>query len=251
MVRSQNQYGSDARIGSRVIRSRALLELQAVDSERDAIVEESRRLLEALRDDSAVAEAAARAAELTTTKEEAGRHLGRLTSEREALVARIEEDEKVLYAGRFEHPKEVQNLQASIESHKRRLQALEEEVLEHMLARDAATEALTAAESELQAARQAAAQNRTELMLERESLRARVGAIEERKARARANVSDADLHKYDRLRAQPSLRGIAVTQLREASCGTCGSELPSQLLEQARAQADIVTCPACGRIVHA
>jgi len=72
--------------------------------------------------------------------------------------------------------------------------------------------------------------------------------LTEREA-ATSAVASGILSKYEDLRRQR--RGIAVSEVSENACNSCGTTLTAALQQSARHAAELVFCPSCGRILFA
>lgn len=234
-----------------VSRSRSLHDLQTIDLQRDEIVKRSRIVIDGLKDTSDFDLASRRVAALEAAMERSAAALRALELERSAIRERIERDEKTLYDGRFTTPRELQGLKASIDSQRRRLVAIEDELLVALLERDDATSERDSAEESRRAAEAALAARRKALYADRDALKAEAIEIEARRVEARERVESGDLMLYDRLRGNRTLGGIAVARLAADGCRACGAVLPVQDAERARSQTVLVRCDSCERIIHA
>lgn len=163
--------------------------------------------------------------------------------------AKLETAERALYGGSVHHPKELQDLQADVESLKRYLVSLEDRLLADMLRLEeleasagAAADALHLAEAGLQA-------ERSSLTAEQEQLRTRSAALQEGREAALVGVAEKDLALYSRLRE--SMGGIALALLKDDSCGACGVGLSAAECQIVRNNPEPVRCHQCGRILYA
>ncbi|MEW6406999.1 MAG: C4-type zinc ribbon domain-containing protein, partial [Chloroflexota bacterium] len=71
---------------------------------------------------------------------------------------------------------------------------------------------------------------------------------EEREA-ALSPIESSLLGIYEGLRQHR--RGVAVTEVSDNSCDSCGSRLTASMQQNARSATQIVHCPSCGRILFA
>jgi predicted nucleic acid-binding Zn-ribbon protein len=228
-------------------RSQQLYELQKVDLARDAHVAELAGVVQALRGDPAVAAAAA-------AVQSASEALGRIEPvlrdrnlERDSVKAHIAREEEKLYGGIVKSPKELQNLEMEIEALRRRLANLDDAVLETMLERDTAADALDAAKSTLAEAEEHAAKAHTDLLARKRELTVAVRQADQERTERTADISPADLELYTRIRA--SKHGRAVSRISDGTCGACGMQLPRQDRARVHDDAALVNCPGCGRIL--
>jgi uncharacterized protein len=63
-----------------------------------------------------------------------------------------------------------------------------------------------------------------------------------------AAVDDSTRNRYERL--FKSKGENAVVGIEHSACGGCHMKLPAQIVSNCRAQAELVTCPSCGRILY-
>ncbi len=89
---------------------------------------------------------------------------------------------------------------------------------------------------------------------EREALEAKQGNIKSEvenlsreKPKILSEVSPPLLKRYERLVERH--RDMAVTRVEAEHCGVCRQQLPPQLAVEVRKNEQLVTCPACGRIL--
>ncbi len=61
-------------------------------------------------------------------------------------------------------------------------------------------------------------------------------------------IQAADLAHYEALR--PKHSGLAVSQVIDNSCDTCGATLTPGYAQSVRTSAQLVNCPMCGRILY-
>lgn len=172
-------------------------------------------------------------------------------AERDVATQRVklEGAERSLYGGAVRNPKELQDLQADVESLKRHLATLEDRLLEAMLALEdlesiarQAAETLSHAEAGLLA-------EHASLTAERDQLQARAETLQGEREAALAGVAEKDLALYARLRE--SMGGKALVLLKDDSCSACGVGLSASECQIVRNSAEPVRCHQCGRILYA
>lgn len=232
-----------------VSRASALYRLQQVDLAIDRARGRLKAVEAELAEDRAVQQARGAYEEAERTRKEAAASALRAEAVVEAQRLKIEETDRKLYGGTIHNPKELQELQEDVESLRRHLASLEDQLLEGMGQQE---EAEKRADSRL-AALELAEADRTgrsaALIDERDRLTAEIErSLIEREAAA-AGVNEADVRLYARLRE--SLGGRAVAELLESSCSACGLTLGSSADQEARSGAQLVRCKQCGRILYA
>lgn len=228
-----------------------LLELSDIDARRARIdatladLPEQRAVDEANeRLDAAVKQGDALRVEVTTV--EAGQR--KLEREIEQYRTRMAKEQERLYGGGITNAKEMQSVEAEIESTQDRIDEREDQLLEAMeeaedlanrIEEAARTAEQTRAEiTELEAERDEAAQQllaeRAELDVARDELRDQLGG--------------AALEQYDEVRERIPA-GVAVGELSGRSCTACRIDLPHAEVNELRDGDPLTTCPNCRRLL--
>lgn len=231
---------------------RRLLDLQVIDSRRDAL-DQQWRAHPAV---TALAGLQERAVALSEQQQavdaavlEAQQAVGQAEREAEQIRAHQQRDQRRLDAGSVSSPRELESLQHEIDTLQVKLDAVEEAELEAMerleeaesqLAEIGATRATLDAEraereAELAAAREAIDAERATLSADREALLAEV---------------PADLvARYERSRAGHG--GVGVGALRHGRCEGCRLDLTPVDLARVKAAPEdaLLTCEECGRLL--
>ena len=81
-----------------------------------------------------------------------------------------------------------------------------------------------------------------------ENLKKELAELTGGRAQLATAVDDSTLSRYERL--IKSKGENVVVGVEHSACGGCHMKLPSQIITTCRGQADIVTCPNCGRILY-
>jgi hypothetical protein len=231
---------------------RRLLDLQAIDSRRDALDQQ-------WRDHSAVATLSAleqRDADLAATRreveqatQEAQAAIRQAEREAEQLRTHQDRDRRRLDAGRVSSPRELEGLQHEIATLQQKLDVVEEGELEAMERLEAAETRL----AELDAARVEVASERDTHQQDLAAVRGRIEGERDELASERAElVSDLPddlLARYERSRSQHG--GVGVGALRHGRCDGCRLDLTPVDLARAKAAAPdaLLHCEECGRIL--
>jgi predicted nucleic acid-binding Zn-ribbon protein len=147
------------------------------------------------------------------------------------------------------NPKELQDLQKDVASLKRHLSTLEERQLEVMVEVESAERELQSARAALEAIQTRLGSEHTTLLDHRANLLTDLERLAEEREAALAPIETSLLSVYEGLRQQR--RGVAVTEVSDNSCDSCGSHLTASMQQNARSATQIVHCPSCGRILFA
>ena len=166
----------------------------------------------------------------------------------EELSQRLTTQEKRLYSGTVNNPKELYALQQEVQRLRAQQSRQEDMALEVMEAADALQEI---------ARRKAEALEQAEAIWSRESetLEARRDQLEIRKQELQAkraqmaNSIDAEIiSRYDAMRR--TKQGRAISKVEQNSCQWCRVILTPSELQRVRTSKDLQTCSNCGRILY-
>ncbi|MDP1714876.1 MAG: C4-type zinc ribbon domain-containing protein [Anaerolineales bacterium] len=162
---------------------------------------------------------------------------------------KIEQAEASLYGGSVKNPKELQDLQKDVASLKKYFATLEERQLETMLKAEAAESELQIAGTELEKIQARLGSEHGKLIQEQLTLSKQLERLTEEREAAHAPIESSLLQTYDGLRQQK--RGVAVAEINDNACASCGTTLNASIQQNARSQKQLVNCPSCGRILFA
>jgi predicted nucleic acid-binding Zn-ribbon protein len=154
-----------------------------------------------------------------------------------------------MYGGSISNAKELQSLQAELDSLARRRGALEDQVLEQMVLAEPVDAGLASVATKREAL-DARAVDVTAVLVEAETaIDAELDGIESQRAALADGVEPALLERYEKLRAR--MKGVAVARFEGGSCHGCHLHLPAAEAEQVRraARDGVATCPECDRIL--
>jgi hypothetical protein len=170
-------------------------------------------------------------------------------AEAEAQKIKIEQAESSLYGGKVQSPKELQDLQKDIASLKKQLVLLEERELESMLKVESAENALQNAKTQLELVQARLGSEHKKLIEDQSVLTIKLEQLAEEREATLAPIESALLQIYEGLRLKN--KGVAVAEVSDNSCGSCGATITTSLQQNARSQKQLAHCPSCGRILFA
>jgi len=162
---------------------------------------------------------------------------------------KIEQAESSLYGGTVKNPKELQDLQKDVASLKKHLVTLEERQFETMLKAEAAEAELKNGRTELEIIQARLGNEHGRLIGEQSTLVKQLERLAEEREAALAPIESRLLQIYEDLRQQK--RGVAVAEINDNACASCGTILNASIQQNARSQKQLVNCPSCGRILFA
>lgn len=166
-----------------------------------------------------------------------------------SLAGRIDESEKLLMGGQVRNPKELEALQANVESMRRHKSALDDKGVEALVKAEELNQRFQ--EQSQQLASQEADWATKQQTIDEELNRRKKEYVQLKAMREQAvkNISPKMLEQYEYLRGRKN--GIAVAKVEDDSCGACHMQIPVGVIGSARRSAELVSCTACGRILYA
>lgn len=192
---------------------------------------------------SAKAEQDARRVDLDLVESE----MRRLEGDLGLLQQRRDADRSRLYGGEVSHPRELQALRAEVDSVERRMDALEDPLLEIMERR----EELAGEVEALGRRREQQLEEQERLTVARDEsargLFAELAAAETERDTLREQVPDHLLARYEQSRRRHGPVGVGA--LEKGVCTACWLELTPLEISELRDSGPLGTCPQCQRLL--
>jgi len=182
-------------------------------------------------------------------REEVARRQQRVEDELASLETKIKDLDRRLYSGTITAPRELQAMQADVQSLKRHQSELEDQVLSAMQDAEPLDAELGRLDEQLAELESEAERLRQTIAESTESIDAELAAESEARSTAAAAVPPDLMSQYERLRSK--LAGVGAARLVGNSCGGCHLALPATELDRIRHQPPdtVVMCDQCGRIL--
>ena len=229
-----------------------LLDLQSLDSRADQLRHQRETLPEIAEIEELTThqrELEAQRIDQQTIVDDLDVERAKVDSDVEAVKARQARDQQRIDQGQISNPKDLQHMQAEMESLQRRITSLEDQELEVMEQLEEAQAVLTRLAEQAEAAQV----RLTDVMAARThktgAIDTELSGVEAERAPLAAELPADLLALYDRLRA--SKGGVAAAELRARECGGCRLSIdPAELgVIRAAAEDDVVRCEECQRIL--
>jgi len=170
-------------------------------------------------------------------------------AEVEAQRIKIEQAESSLYGGKVQSPKELQDLQKDIASLKKHLSTLEEHELEAMMKAESTESDLQNAKTKLELIQARLGSEHKKLIEDQTAWSIKLEQLADEREATLAPIESSVLQIYEGLRQQK--KGVAVAEVSDNSCASCGATITNSLQQNARSQKQLANCPSCGRILFA
>lgn len=227
--------------------SLGLFRLQQVDSKIDRARTKLEAIRQALENDAELREALKRAETTKAEHDRVNQILKNSEAEVKAHSIKIQQTEASLYSGSVKNPKELQDLQKEIASLKKHLITLEERELEAMVNAEQSEMEMETAKTALEILQARLGNEHQKMIADQTALTLEVERLTEERGAVLGPIDAALLQIYDDLRQQK--RGVAVTEVTDNSCSSCGATLNAALQQSARSS-KLMNCPSCGRILY-
>lgn len=224
-----------------------LYSLQQIDNEIREKKQHLREVMQALKDDEEVVAARKQKREAEEALQKAEGRLRELELQLGSVSDEAQRSEDRLYSGDVTNPKELSELQQKIASLGRRKEALEDEILEVMMAVEEAEEVDDAAEERLREAEAEWEARRERLEQEQDALAGEAGQLLQRRGEQAAGIDDKMLSIYEDTASRRG--GIAVAALVQQVCQACTVRV-SATKARAAQMGELVYCGSCGRILY-
>ncbi len=227
-----------------------ILELQDVDLAIDRLEARRRDLeleTEVTEARRIMEEAEGKVGELRLALDSVASEERRLENEVASLDARAEAEQRRLYDGSVANPKELSSIQAEIESIRRRKSRLEDEELDQMERRESLEARIPALEAEMADARRRAEESEASSGRELEEIDRTMATRKEHRDGLASELDEELLELYEDLRA--GKRGVGAVSLRDGVCQGCHEKLSALELDRLKREEGLRRCPHCRRIL--
>jgi len=224
-----------------------LARLNDLDLAVDATKARLAAIAESLREPAALASARRSTADLQKEVDRLRTEQRSLEQNQADLEQKIRKMEKRLCSGEVTSPRELEDGQRDVGQHQHQKAALEDRLLEIMVALESATAALDKAQTGVSTLAADWETQQAALRTEQARLKARLPGELARQAAARQGIPAELLRTYDTLR--PRRGGRAVAELDGDECSACLVAVPPSKLEAARFSDELVYCGNCGRLL--
>ena len=227
-----------------------LLQLQSEDSSLDrgrrrlqqlperARLERLEQQLEEVSSDVAVA---------ARNRDDVARVQDRLEGEISVLEEKLQREQQRMYSGQVANPKELSNLQAEVEMLSRRRSGLEDELLESMVARDAAVSTLQSLSSEREELAVSVSELSSDVGRLSGEIESDLAAHQRARDELRSGLPEDLVALYEKIRSAKG--GVGAAALERDTCQGCHTKLPAREVERLRAEGGLQRCDNCRRIL--
>jgi uncharacterized protein len=227
-----------------------LLQLQSEDSSLDRGRRRLQQLPERARLESLeqqLEEVSSDVAVAARNRDDVARVQDRLEGEISVLEQKLQREQQRMYSGQVANPKELSNLQAEVEMLSRRRSGLEDELLESMVARDAAVSTLQSLSSERDELATSVSELRSDVGRLAGEIESDLAAHQRARDELRSGLSEDLVALYEKIRSAKG--GVGAAALERDTCQGCHTKLPAREVERLRAEGGLQRCDNCRRIL--
>jgi len=225
-----------------------LYRLQQLDTRLTQIESRQKTIAEALNSNAQLQEAKSILESTASRRQTVSRELKQKENDAVEKKIKIDQIESNLYAGNIHNPKELQGLQAELDSLKRNLASLEDQELQEMLALDILQDDYKIASENYTEILNRVAQENKDLVIEQSNLKKEAERLTVERQATTQSIEDKHLSLYNEIREQR--HGIAVTTITDNSCDSCGAVLTPAQQQSAHHSHQLYRCPSCGRFIY-
>ena len=188
-------------------------------------------------------------AEVTGRRDEIANRQRRLEDELAGVEGKVREIEGRLYSGAITVPRELQALQADVESLRRRCSTLEDGVLEAMTEREPLDEEIAGLVATRARLDEEGGRLRVAVVENEAALDAQLATATEARQQAAAGIPADVARLYEDLRRR--LGGVGAARLVQGRCTGCHLTLPATELDRLRREPPdvLIRCDQCARIL--
>lgn len=227
--------------------ARALYHVQEIEL---AVIERRKRIKEIdtqLNDNEVVQQAQAELDDAQSKLDTILKKVKDLEQQIETVATKQKSTESRLYSGNVKNPKELQDMQAEIESLTRRRSDLDDQLLEAMVERDEASGYVDLNNEELEQITTTWEAEHTDLVAEKDKLTSESDKMMTERQQVLKRVQPDALKEYNSLRGSKANRPVAAVA--EKSCSVCGIEQNGAIISAVNKDDSLVKCQNCGRIL--
>ena len=167
-----------------------------------------------------------------------------------SLAERIQTTETRLMSGEVRSPKELEQLQASLEALRQHRSEVDETAVEALLHVEELTPQLSQYQAELADIEEKWSAGQGDLRQEETKLKHHYVLLKRKREQLAAALDDGLLGRYEHMRKRKA--GVAVATVENGSCTACHVQIPTGVASGLRSgNGELVVCPSCGRYLVA
>ena len=224
-----------------------LIQLQEIDGKIRSLVEQKKRMPEALA--NLENKRVAIKADLEKSKENlVAAQKNKRDRDKDLEVGVLKVEKLKAHTSEIKNNKEYQALLKEIETAEQENKAIEDDILSLMEKIDEASAAIVATEQQAKDDEAAIQAEQKELGVAISQIEAELNSVEQARQEQVSRIQPVVLAHYQKLLL--SKAGIAIAEARGEACSGCYMSIPPQVFVNVKKNESIITCPQCGRILY-
>ena len=225
-----------------------LYELQLIDTQLRSITEELTGIEEKLKQDKLVLSAQKTLAKKQEIERSEQQALTKIVDEIEQKKIKLSQSDSMLYSGKVQNPKELQDIQLEIESLHKTITKLEDKQLDQMIRLEESQDQVAHAKTSFQTVSSQFETSKSQFNARKAALNAEKQLLQKKRDVVLQSIDAGLLKHYDALIAKKN--GLAIVLLENDACAACGTQLTPSERQEVRLTNVLFHCPTCGRILH-
>jgi hypothetical protein len=166
--------------------------------------------------------------------------------ESHTLAERIKSAEEQLMSGAIHNPKELEALQANVDSMRRHRAQLEDSAVEAMLLADGLNAQLDELRQSLDKLEEKWISGQADLREQETKMKQNYVLLKRKRETLAGGMSPDLLNRYEQMRKRRG--GVAVAPVRNGECGACHVQMPTGVISALQSNRnELVVCTSCGR----
>jgi len=226
--------------------SQALLKLQDTEMELRTLTQKLAAINTALAEQTELLKAQQAAERSTRAARQCQKAQQDLEFELNQTQTKLKQTEQRLYSGTVTNSRELADLQAGAQSLQKRINKLEDDLLEAMSAREAADAATTLATAQLATVVEQTTRQNSSLLAEQAQHQTRSQALQAQIPGLQAQIPPTVLESYEYLKKRTD--GIAVARVIGDVCSVCGVEMLKPVQRKLQ-HGEEAFCEGCRRLL--
>ncbi len=225
-----------------------LFELQNIDTQLDAFQAELINIDARIGKNGAVQNANQAVLSIQNEIELIQQGLNLIIEEIERKNIKLSQSDSMLYSGKVQNPKELQDLQQEIQYLKNNISDLEDKQLNQMIKLEEIQKSHNSAKSSYNGIASQFETAQSQMAARKETLRLDSERLRRKRDVVLSSIEPELVARYELLRKRK--KGLAIAALENDACSACGTQLTPSERQEVHQSSKIFLCPTCGRILH-
>ncbi len=226
-----------------------LYQLERIDTRKDQLIHRAEQVQIEIEDRTSIDLLENILKDLEAKREDLLDHIGDLDQDIQNKKIKVSQSEASLYGGKVQNPKELQALQAEIESLCKFVADKEANLSSMMSEFESIEKDLFQTQADLGKELSSKEKQKNMLMLENHNIFKDLEKVDSERLVAVSQIKAEHLITYEKIRKKK--KNIAVSIVEDDTCSACGVSITPSEWQAARSPDVVVFCPSCSRILYA